>query len=112
VSHASVDRPFDVSIDGALGVESGDDWNILSIGPSVVASRTFSGNLTPYASAGILFSNINVRSVNQSDVSLPVRAGAELKLSSQFALTGELQLRLSDDFNDDVGFAVGVNSPF
>jgi len=112
VTHASVDRPYDISIDGALGVESGDRWNIVSVCPSVVASRTFSGNLTPYASAGIQFANINVRSFNQSDVSLPIKAGAELKISSQLALSAELQLRLSDDFSDDVGFAVGVNSPF
>ena len=33
-----------VFLGGGLGVESGDHWNILSVGPSVVSSRSFHGN--------------------------------------------------------------------
>ena len=60
----------------------------------------------------MLFTNANIGSLNETDLSLPVRFGSELRLSQQISLTGELQLRLSDDLNDDVGFSVGVNSPF
>ena len=116
VVQPTADYPYSVSIGGGLGVESGDHWNIISVGPSVVSSRSFQGNgdlvFTPFVSAGVLFSNFNVGPFNQSDVSLPLRLGSEMRLNSQLALTGELQLRLGDDFNDDVGFSLGVNSPF
>ncbi len=108
--------PYALAVGGNLGVESGDHWNIVNVGPSVVGSRTFNGSgeltFTPFVGAGINFANINVGPINQSDVSLPLRVGSEMKLNQQLTLTAELQLRLSDDFNDDVGFAVGVNSPF
>lgn len=108
--------PYSVSIGGGLGVEAGDHWNVISVGPSVVSSRTFPGNgdlkFTPFVSAGLLFTNVNVASLNESDVSIPVRLGSEMRLNSQITLTGELQLRLSDDFNDDVGFSLGISSPF
>src|SRR5439155_27277579 len=108
--------PYSVAIDGNLGVQTGDHFSVLSLGPSVVASRTFQGNTsvtwTPFAGAGLLFSNINVDPINQSDVSVPLRFGSELRFNAQLGLTAELQFRLSDDFNDDVAFNVGVNSPF
>jgi hypothetical protein len=107
---------YSLAVDGGLGVQTGDHFSVLSLGPNVVASKTFAGNttvaFTPFASAGLLFSNINVNSDNSSDVSVPLRLGSELQFSGQLALTAELQLRLSDDFNDDVGFDIGVNSPF
>ena len=112
----TAEYPYSLSVGGGLGVESGDHWNVLSLGPSVVSSRSFPGNgelvFTPFVGAGLLFSNVNVGSLNESDVSIPFRIGSEVRFNPQISLTGELQLRLGDDFNDDVGFAVGINSPF
>ncbi len=112
----TTEYPYSIALDGALGVESGDHWNVISVGPNVVGSRAFPGNgdlsFTPFVSAGLLFTNINVASLNESDVSVPLRIGSELRLNPSITLTGELQLRLSDDFNDDVGFSVGVSSLF
>ncbi len=108
--------PYAIAVGGGLGVESGDHWNVLSVGPTLVSSRSFAGNgdlvFTPFVSVGLLFTNANIASLNETDLSIPVRLGSELRLSPQFSITGELQLRLSDDLNDDVGFSVGVNSPF
>lgn len=116
VVEASADAPFSVAVGGGLGVETGDDWNVFSVGPNVVGSRAFQGNgevqFTPFVGAGILFTNVNVGSLDDTDVSMPLRVGSELRLNQQISLTAELQLRLSDSFNDDVGFAVGINSPF
>ena len=112
----AADYPYSFSVGGGLGVETGDHWSVLSLGPTVVSSRTFAGNgdltFTPFASLGLQFNNINVGSLNDSDVSIPLRFGSEMRLNSQLTLTGELDLRLSDSFNDDVGFSLGVNSPF
>ena len=116
VVQPTAEYPYSISVGGGLGVESGDNWNVISVGPSVVSSRSFPGNgdlvFTPFVGAGLLFSNINVGSLNESDMSIPLRFGSEIRLNPQISLTGELQLRLSDSFNDDVGFSVGMNSPF
>ena len=116
VAQPTTEYPYSISLGGGLGVESGDHWNVLSVGPSIVGSRSYAGNstlgFTPFVSIGVLFTNANISSLNETDLSLPVRFGSELRLSQQLSLTGELQLRLSDDLNDDIGFSVGVNSPF
>ena len=116
VTQPTTEYPYSISIGGGLGVESGDHWNVISVGPSIVGSRSYAGNgtlvFTPFVSIGMLFTNANIGSLNETDLSLPVRFGSELRLSQQLSLTGELQLRLSDDLNDDIGFSVGVNSPF
>lgn len=106
----------DLAAGGALGVETGDELSILTIGPTVVASRTIAmgsrGGITPYAGVGLLFSNIDVGDSQETDFSLPFRFGAEFRLSPEVHLVGELQLRASDQFNDDIGFVTGVNLPF
>lgn len=116
VTQPTNEYPYAIAVGGGLGVESGDHWNVLSVGPSLVSSRSFAGNgdlvFTPFVSVGLLFTNANIGSLNETDLSIPVRLGSELRLSPQFSITGELQLRLSDDLSDDVGFSVGVNSPF
>ena len=112
----STEYPYAVSIGGALGVETGDNFSLLSVGPTVVGSRTFPGNgnltFTPFVGSGILFSRFDSGSVSESDVSMPLNIGSEVRFNPQLTLTGELQLKISDDFGDDVGFSVGINSPF
>ena len=116
VTRPTANDPYAIAIGGGLGVESGDHWNVLSVGPTLVGSRSFAGNgdlvFTPFVSVGLLFTNANIDPLNETDLSLPVRIGSEVRLNPQLSLTGELQLRLSDDLNDDVGFSIGVNSPF
>lgn len=115
VVHASETSPFDVAIGGAIGVESGDGYQIIALGPTAVMSRTYgsaSNPVIPYLGVGLLFSNIDVGPTNTSDMSIPLRVGAEWMAMPDVRLTGELQLRLSDDFNDDLGLSIGVNMPF
>ncbi len=112
----TTEYPFGVSIGGALGVETGDDFSLLSMGPTAVGSRTFQGSgnvsFTPFIGSGLLFSRVDAGSQSDSDVSIPFNIGSEVRFNPQLTLTGELQLKLSDDFNDDVGFSIGINSPF
>lgn len=109
-------RPLALSIGGALGVEVGDNFSILSLGPTGVLSRAISiggeSTLTPYLGAAILFSNVDVGPTSESDMSFPLRAGAELKFHPQFILVGEFDIPISDNFNDNLVFSFGVNSPF
>ena len=106
----------DISVGGALGVETGDHLHILTLGPTVVVSRSFGAangsGVTPYGGVGILFSNVEIGSRQFTDFSLPFRAGAEFRLAPEVRLCAELQLRASDEVNDDFGFVTGVNLPF
>jgi hypothetical protein len=107
---------FDLSAGGALGVETGDGISILTIGPSVVVSRTFpmgsGGGITPYGSLGMFFSNEDIGDSGNSDFAVPFRFGSEFKLSPEIKLVGEIQLRAGDEINDDFSFVTGVNLPF
>jgi len=104
-----------VSAGGALGVETGDDFSVLTLGPTVVASQRFpvgSGAITPYGGLGLLFSNLDVLGEQDTDFSIPFRFGAEWELSPELKMVTEVQLRASDQVNDDFSLAIGVNLPF
>lgn len=116
VLQAGERSPVDVSIGGALGIVNGDSYNILTVGPSAVASRTYpfstASSVTPYVGLGILFSRIDIGAANDTDVSLPLRVGATLSAIPGVDLMGEIEFRLSDVINDNTGFALGANVPF
>ena len=108
--------PFDVAAGACLGVETGDNYSLLSLGPTLVVSRTFrpgqAGGTTPYASTTLLFTNIDVGSENETDFSVPLRLGADFTAAPSLHIVGEVQFRLGDDFRDTTVFSVGINSPF
>ena len=108
--------PVDVAAGGAIGVETSDNYTSIRLGPSAVASRSFalSGDaaIVPYAGAMLCFANLSSHGESETDFSLPLRVGGELRAIPGVRITAELQLRLGDDFDDDVAFAAGVNLPF
>ena len=115
LAHASEARPLDMSIGGALGIFAGDNYNLLSIGPTFTVSRTWqsgSTSFTPYAGAGLSITTINVGDRNDNDFSLPLRFGAELGISPAARLVGEYTVKVSSDIGDDGEFVLGVNLPF
>ncbi|MEK7823663.1 MAG: hypothetical protein AAB290_01325 [Candidatus Eisenbacteria bacterium] len=116
VAHAAQGSALDVAVGVALGVETADDLKVVSLGPSVVASRTLSvgdtGGIVPYAGLALLFSSRDAFGVEDSDISVPLRLGMEARLAPEFRIVAELQLFVADRYSDDVGFATGVNLPF
>ena len=107
--------PVALAVGGDLAVETGDEFHVLTVGPTLVASRPFaigSGGVTPYARIGLAITSIDVRSNRDTDISLPLRLGGDFRLTPQLGLAVELQLQWSDRFNDNVGLAAGVNLPF
>jgi hypothetical protein len=116
VGQAGATMPVNLSVGGALGLERGDDYDVLSIGPTVVASRNLTvgqnGAITPYAGLGLVFSSLNIGTRDETDVSFPIRLGSEFRIAPELRITAELQLLLEDDFNDDIAFVTGVNMPF
>ncbi|MBI5711401.1 MAG: hypothetical protein HZC42_14040 [Candidatus Eisenbacteria bacterium] len=115
-AHAGEASPVDVLVGGALGVATGDDYHVFTVGPSAVASRSFSfspnASVAPYAGLMLAFTNFDSGPTSSTDFSIPLRLGAELKAMPGLRLGAELQLRLGDDFSDRVGFSAGVNLPF
>jgi hypothetical protein len=116
VVESGASTPVDIAVGGALGVETSDDFKVISVGPSVVVSRTLgvgtSGGIVPYGGMALNFSSRDAFGVEDSDVSVPLRFGFEAKLAQEFRIVAELQLFVADRYNDDVGFATGVNLPF
>jgi hypothetical protein len=116
VAKPSERLPLAIAIGGALALETGDDLSLITVGPTAVASHTFatgtSSSITPYAGLGLMFMNANAGNNKSSDLSMPLRFGGDFRITPQVDIVGELQVRVSDDFNDDVGFSVGVNLPF
>ncbi|HKQ58126.1 MAG TPA: hypothetical protein VJY35_09680 [Candidatus Eisenbacteria bacterium] len=114
--HIAALAPNDMAVGAALGIETGDNFKVISVGPTVVASRTMGGaegrTLVPYAGLGILFSSRDAFGVEDSDISVPLRMGLEGRLNPGLRVIAELQLFVADRYNDDVGFSAGVNLPF
>ncbi len=108
--------PVDLAVGAAIGVQTSDNYTILSLGPEAVASRSFgfsqNAAVVPYAGAMLMFSSVNIASESQTDFSVPLRLGAELRAIPGVRLLGELQLRLGDEFNDHTGWSLGANFPF
>lgn len=108
--------PADMAVGGSLAVETSDGFKVITLGPSMVASRTMGAEggtrFVPYAGLALMFSSRDAFGVEDSDISVPLRLGLEARLSPEFRMIAELQLFIADRYNDDVGFVTGVNLPF
>jgi hypothetical protein len=106
--------PVNVSLGGAIGVESADNFTILSVGPQVVFSRSLdpSGKWIGYGGASLLLSRYDVIGVRDTDTSFPVRAGMEFRPNADLRLMTEAQLAVSDAVRDELSITFGVLFPF
>jgi hypothetical protein len=116
VAKRSETLPFDLSLGAAIGVHSAEDFNLLSVGPQLVASRTFGSgarpNFTAYAGAMLLFTRSDLDNRNDTDVSVPLRFGIEFAPNADVRLVAELQVAASDQINDDLKLSLGASFPF
>jgi hypothetical protein len=116
VAKAAAGRPVDIAVGAGLGVETSDKYSVFKVGPSVVASHTFPfssrSSVAPYAGAMLCFTSWDVDPVSGTDLSVPVRLGAELRAIPGMRITAEFQLRLGDDLDDRTAFSAGINFPF
>jgi hypothetical protein len=116
VAKAGESFPLDLALGGAIGVETGDDISVLSVGPTAVASRSLpmgsNGAFVPYGGIAMLFNQTDLNQEEDSGVSVPLRLGTEFRFSPEFRVLAEFQFQLNDDFHDDFGLATGINLPF
>jgi len=107
---------FDLSLGAALGISSAEDFTLLSLGPQASASHEFRrGNkatITAYTGAVLQFTRADLNNGNDSDVSMPLRFGAEYRPSPDMRFIAELQVATSDQINDDLKLILGANFPF
>jgi hypothetical protein len=108
--------PVDLGIGAAIGLETGDGLSLLSLGPSLVASRpvTVGGEprLVPYASVALLFSRVDAGAGDTNDFTAPIRVGTEIDMGPGLRASAELKLLLGETFQDDVSLAVGIRTSF
>lgn len=106
--------PVTVALGGSIGVESADNFTILSVGPQVVFSRKLdtAGNLIGYGGASLLLSRYDVAGVRDTDTSFPVRAGLEIHASPDLRLLAEAQLAVSDAVRRVASVTIGALFPF
>lgn len=109
-------RPIAMALGAGIGVFAGDNYNVLSLGPNFVVSRSWksgqAGELSPYAGLGLAFTTINASNVDNNDFSMPIRVGTELGITSVARLVFEIATRIGSDFGDDTEFTLGANLPF
>jgi opacity protein-like surface antigen len=116
VRQAGQTGPLDMALGAHLGVETGDGYDILRLGPtfSVSLPVPFGQNnmLVPYGGIGISFSRLDTQLGQTSDFGYPLRFGGEVRFMPQFRFLAEMQINVHDDINDSVEAAAGVNLPF
>jgi opacity protein-like surface antigen len=116
VAHSGEGFPFDVAVGGGLGVETSDNYHVLTLMPSGVVSHSYgvgqNGSISPYLGLGISFANVDAGTTRQTFLSLPLRLGADFRVMPGMSLAAELQIPIGDGFNDSFGVMTGVNLPF
>lgn len=116
-------RPHDeqVKVDlvfgAAIGVETGDDLNLLRLGPSLVASLPAGGTpeeprFRPYAGFELLFNREQVDDVNRSGMSVPIHLGTEWMVAAGVKLEAELMWRIGDQYGDQAAISTGITTTF
>jgi hypothetical protein len=108
--------PVAVSLGGAIGVETSDEFSVLTLGPQALVSRTFdfgdSRTITPYAGLMLAFVQADVDEREISDLAFPIRLGSEFQVAPAMRLLLELQLTFDNEITDDFQLAAGAQFPF
>jgi hypothetical protein len=111
--------PLDLSFGGGMEFLKITDYSLFTLGGNVIASYEFEYGLqksvSPYGRLNLRWERANFRGswhlmggdkkadLTDDDVDVALSLGADLKLSENFSLVGELQI------DDNVGFVAGVN---
>jgi len=105
-----------LALGGAFGVETGDNYHLMTLGPTFTASYALGNQggagVTPYAGVAVLFNDADIQNQESQDVTMPFRFGADFRLAPEIRIVGEIQLRPNDPYGDSFAFVTGVNLPF
>ncbi len=116
IVEATPERPYTVAVGGAIGVETSDQYSVLTIAPEGVVSRSYrlsdSAVLRPYLGALISIAKSSVLGESNTDLSVPIRLGTELEVRPAVRFLFEVQLLPGNAFTDHFKVAAGANFPF
>ena len=108
--------PVDLSFGAGLGVDTGDNLSVLTMGPSVIASRGYpagaAGSMVPYASLGMAYSSINTTAKDDTGIQFPFRLGAEYHFTPDLRFVMELRQDFGTHYGDRTAFAMGTTFGF
>ena len=108
--------PLDVSFGAGLGVDTGDNLSILTMGPMVIASRGYAagttGTIEPYASLGMAYASINTTGQDDTGIQFPLRLGLEYRFAPDLRFAMELQQYYGTHYGDRGSFSLGTTFRF
>jgi len=102
---------FDMVVGGGIGVETGDNLNILRLGPSLMAGMP-AGKFRPFGGVEMLFNREQVDNDNRSGITVPIHLGSEWNVAGGVKIYAELQWRVGNEFGDQTAISTGVTSTF
>lgn len=116
VLQQSRQAPFDLAIGAAIGVQTSDEFSVLTFGPTAVISHGYllggAVKTRPYAGLGISYSQSSISDEDENDLLFPLRLGSEIDLGNSARFVFEAQLFFERDSGDDYEIAAGLNFPF
>jgi hypothetical protein len=108
--------PVDLSYGAGLGVDTGDNLSVLTMGPMAIASRAYpmgnSGSIEPYASLGVAYASINTSGRDDTGIQWPFRLGAEYRFAPDLRFVMELREAYGTHFGDQSSWAIGTTFAF
>jgi hypothetical protein len=116
VVHADAARPYTVAVGGAIGIETSDEYSVLTLAPEAVGSRAYplgeSVVLTPYLGARIAFGKSSLHGVSDTNLSVPIFLGSELQITAATRVMVEIQLLPGNTAPDRFKAVAGASFPF
>lgn len=107
---------FDLALGGGLGVNTGDNYSVLTMGPNVIVSRGYpagrSGAIEPYASLGLVYASVNTDAKDDTGLQFPLRLGAEYRIAPDLRFVMEFQHYGGVHHGDRGSFAIGTTFAF
>ena len=108
--------PVDLSFGAGLGVDTGDNLSVLTMGPDVIASRGYAagktGTIEPYASLGLAYASINTTAQDDTGIQFPFRLGAEYRFTPDLRFVMELKQAFGTHYGDRNAFSIGTTFAF
>jgi hypothetical protein len=107
--------PVDLSFGAGLGVDTGDNLSVLTMGPNAIASRAYpagNGTIEPYAALGLCYASINTSAQDDTGIQWPLRLGAEYRFTPDLRFAMELKQSFGTHHGDRNAFAIGTTFGF
>lgn len=101
-----LDLPVDLAIRAAVGIVSGDGWDLMSINGGALASTPINDALTVYGFGGLSFLRAEYGRHSDTETELALAGGAMYAINENISVYGELAMI------DEMFISVGLSMKF